>query len=109
MRTYTKEKLELFKKVNENRARLLINCADQPGIVAAVSKFLYEHDANILESSQYSTNPQASGEFFMRIEFEIKNLQDNIKKLEEDFKEIESKFQMEATFKYVKNVKKMRS
>ena len=107
MRTYTKEKLELFKKVNENRARLLINCADQPGIVAAVSKFLYEHDANILESSQYSTNPQASGEFFMRIEFEIKNLQDNIKKLEEDFKEIESKFQMEATFKYVKNVKKM--
>lgn len=107
MRTYTKEKLELFKKVNENRARLLINCADQPGIVAAVSKFLYEHDANILESSQYSTNPQASGEFFMRIEFEIKNLQDNIKKLEEDFKEIESKFQMEATFKYVKSVKKM--
>ncbi|GAA0309636.1 formyltetrahydrofolate deformylase [Gracilibacillus halotolerans] len=107
MRTYTKEKLELFKKVNKNRARLLINCADQPGIVAAVSKFLFEHDANILESSQYSTNPQASGEFFMRIEFEIENLQENIKKLEEDFKEIENKFQMEATFKYVDNVKKM--
>lgn len=107
MKTYTKEKLDIFKKTNKNRARLLINCADQPGIVATVSQFLYEHNANILESSQYSADPHASGEFFMRIEFEIPNLKENAQKLEEDFKEIESKFHMEATFKYVDEVKKM--
>ena len=33
--------------------RLLISCPDRPGIVAAVSRFLYDSGANILESQQY--------------------------------------------------------
>jgi formyltetrahydrofolate deformylase len=49
-------------------ARLLIGCADRPGIVAAVSGFLFERDANIVSSHQYSTDP-SGGRFFLRTEF----------------------------------------
>jgi formyltetrahydrofolate deformylase len=48
--------------------RLLISCADRPGIVAAVSQFLHEAGANIVSSAQHSTDPQG-GRFFMRMEF----------------------------------------
>jgi formyltetrahydrofolate deformylase len=48
--------------------RLLVSCADRPGIVAAVSRFLYEHGANITESDQYSTDPE-DGTFFLRTVF----------------------------------------
>jgi formyltetrahydrofolate deformylase len=49
-------------------ARLLVGCADRPGIVAAVSGFLFEQGANIVSSQQYSTDP-SGGRFFLRTEF----------------------------------------
>jgi formyltetrahydrofolate deformylase len=51
-------------------ARLLISCADQRGIVAATSRCLTEAGANIIQSDQYSTDPEG-GRFYMRIEFNI--------------------------------------
>jgi formyltetrahydrofolate deformylase len=51
-------------------ARLLIDCPDRPGIVAAVSSFLYERGANVLDSSQHSTDPDG-GTFFMRMAFRL--------------------------------------
>lgn len=53
----------------ESYARLLIRCADQPGIVAAVTSFLFQHGANITELDQHSTDP-SGGLFFMRLEFQ---------------------------------------
>jgi formyltetrahydrofolate deformylase len=50
--------------------RVLISCPDRPGIVAAVSSFLFEAGANILSSNQYSTNP-VEGAFFLRMEYTI--------------------------------------
>ena len=55
---------------NRRTIRLLISCADRPGIVAAASRFLFEFGANIVRSDQYSTDPEG-GTFFMRIEFTI--------------------------------------
>jgi formyltetrahydrofolate deformylase len=49
-------------------ARLLIGCPDRPGIVAAVSGFLFEQGANIVSSHQYSSDP-SGGRFFLRTEF----------------------------------------
>jgi formyltetrahydrofolate deformylase len=46
----------------------LIGCADRPGIVAAVSGFLFERGANIVSSHQYSSDP-SGGRFFLRTEF----------------------------------------
>jgi len=37
---------------------LLVSCPDRPGIVAAVSSFLFERGANIVSSQQYSSDPR---------------------------------------------------
>jgi formyltetrahydrofolate deformylase len=53
--------------------RLLVRCEDKPGIVAAVSRFLYLHGANIAQSDQYSTDPE-KGTFFLRMVFHMRGL-----------------------------------
>ena len=55
---------------NDMLLRLLISCPDRPGIVAAVSRFLFEAGANIVNSDQYSTDPEG-GAFFLRMVFTI--------------------------------------
>lgn len=55
-----------------SRVRLLIDCADQPGIVARVSEFLFESGANIVNSDQHTTDPRG-GAFFLRMEFDLPN------------------------------------
>jgi formyltetrahydrofolate deformylase len=50
--------------------RLLVRCADRAGIIAAVSGFLHRHGANIVESDQYSTDPEG-GTFFLRMVFHL--------------------------------------
>ena len=54
-------------------ARLLIDCADRPGIVAAVSGLLFELGANIVSSNQYSSDP-IGGRFYLRTEFFLEGL-----------------------------------
>ena len=50
------------------QAILLVQCPDQKGIVAKLSSFVLAHDANIVSSYQYSTDPDG-GRFFMRVKF----------------------------------------
>ncbi len=50
--------------------RLVASCPDRPGIVAAVSRFLFAAGANIVRSDQYSTDPD-DGAFFLRMEFTV--------------------------------------
>ena len=50
------------------RAILLWQCPDRPGIIARLSALLYEHSGNILSSDQYTTDA-SNGRFFIRIEF----------------------------------------
>jgi formyltetrahydrofolate hydrolase len=47
--------------------RLLVSCPDRPGIVAAVSRFLFDLGANILRSDQHTFDP-TDGTFFLRTE-----------------------------------------
>jgi formyltetrahydrofolate deformylase len=51
--------------------RLLVSCPDRPGIVSAVSRFLFDSGANIIRSAQYSTDP-SDGTFFLRTEFALR-------------------------------------
>lgn len=104
MHTYTEKKIQAYQKDNENRARLLIRCPDQPGIVATVSQFLYEHGANIVTSDQYTLDPEG-GQFFMRIEFEYPGLMDKKADLEKDFTPIAEKFDMHYDIMYVHELK----
>ncbi len=105
MNSYLKDQIELFQERNQNRGRLLVSCPDQPGIVSAISQFLFSHNANIIESSQYSTNPEG-GTFFIRIEFECPGLKEKAKEMEQQFAEMVEKFSMEWHFTHVHNVKK---
>ncbi|MDQ0200141.1 formyltetrahydrofolate deformylase [Neobacillus ginsengisoli] len=102
---YVEERIKNYQAQNQNRGRLLINCPDAPGIVAAVSRFLYEKDANIIESSQYSTNPQG-GTFFIRIVFECPDLRQKSAAMESQFEDIAQSFSMEWSFTYAYEIKK---
>ena len=75
--------------------RLVVTCDDRPGIVAAVSRFLFEQGANIAQSDQYSTDPEG-GRFFLRQMFHLPGLQHINGDLERAFDaEIASRFAME--------------
>lgn len=65
--------------------RLVMSCADGPGIIARVASFLHRRGANIIESDQYSTG-LASGRFFLRIEFHLTGLERELAGLERDFR-----------------------
>lgn len=50
-------------------AILLIHCADQPGLVAAVTRFIREHGGNILDLDQHTDKEHK--QFFMRVAWEL--------------------------------------
>jgi formyltetrahydrofolate deformylase len=86
--------------------RLLITCPDRPGIVAAVSRFLYESGANILESQQYSTDP-FGGTFFVRIEFHRDGLTDHFDEMKAAFAALSDAFSMRWTMTRAAELKRM--
>lgn len=57
----------------ETTARLQVTCPDKPGIVAAVTNFLYHHGVNITELDQHSSDAYG-GKFFLRLEFQTPTL-----------------------------------
>jgi formyltetrahydrofolate deformylase len=81
-------------------ANLLISCPDRPGIVSAVSTFLAERNANILDSAQHSTDPEG-GTFYMRMEFRLEELDAQRPELENEFeREIARRFEMDWRIGY---------
>jgi formyltetrahydrofolate deformylase len=80
-------------------ARLLISCPDRPGIVAAVSGFLFEHQANIVSSHQYSSDP-SGGRFFMRTEFFLPEGTDRSTLLAAFAGEVAERFEMGWTLRW---------
>lgn len=89
-----------------NRARMLVSCPDQPGIVAAVSQFLFEYGANIVQSDQYTMDPEG-GMFFIRIEFDLPALSELKEQLESDFGKVAEKFQLEWSLSLASRKKKL--
>lgn len=84
---------------------LLISCPDQPGIVAAVSSFIFEHGGNILESDQYSTDKQECT-FFMRVSFGEEDFRLNKTELLDAFHPIAERFQMQWSVHYTRQRKR---
>lgn len=91
----------------DTTARLLISCADGPGIVAAVSNFLFHHGANITALDQYSTDPEG-GRFFMRLEFQTPHLDLSRALLYQSFQDtVASRYNMDWTVSFARDRKKM--
>ncbi len=78
----------------EDVGRLLISCPDRPGIVAAVSQFLFERGANIIRVNEHSSE-RGGGTFFMRMEFGVEDLAATGAALEQAFKPIAARFGMD--------------
>ena len=90
-----------------NTARLLITCEDKPGIVQAVSSFLYHQGANITALDQYATEAQG-GRYFMRVEFELDNLQSRKESLTHTFaSNVAERYNMHWRLALVSDVKKV--
>ncbi len=92
---------------SDTTARLLITCPDRPGIVAAVSNFLFNHGANITALDQHSTDPEG-GLFFMRLEFQTPHLDVSREILEKAFAErVAARFEMSWRIAYAADLKKV--
>jgi formyltetrahydrofolate deformylase len=85
----------------QHTARLLISCPDGPGIVAAVSRFLFEQGANIVSSDQYSTHPE-HGTFFMRSAFFLPAVDEHRAAFEAAFSELAERFGMSWRVAYAR-------
>jgi len=59
--------------MTDPRAILLVQCPDRPGIVAAISSFLFRHGANITDFDQH-TSDEGVGAYFTRLEFQTAKL-----------------------------------
>lgn len=96
-----------MKATYQFTGRLLICCADRPGIVARVSQFLYALGANILDASQHSTDPR-EGLFFMRMEFHLENSTSDRHAFEASFAEnVATPMQMDWRIDYPDHRKRM--
>lgn len=75
--------------------RLLLSCADRPGLVAAVSDFLAKAGANIVSLEQHSTE-RLSGTFAQRTVFHLPGLGAGFQELKRDFAEqVAERFEMD--------------
>ncbi|HTU78089.1 MAG TPA: formyltetrahydrofolate deformylase [Solirubrobacteraceae bacterium] len=83
----------------QHSARLLISCPDGPGIVAAVSGFLFDQGANIISSDQYSTHPE-HGTFFMRCAFYLPAIAEDREGFERSFAALAERFGMSWRVSY---------
>jgi formyltetrahydrofolate deformylase len=72
---------------------LTLSCPDKPGIVYAVSSFLVQHSANIIDSQQYGEPDADGGLFFMRVQFSVPQPR-TVADLERDFTWVAESFQM---------------
>ncbi|MGB0092903.1 MAG: formyltetrahydrofolate deformylase [Solirubrobacteraceae bacterium] len=90
----------------DHTARLLISCRDGPGIVAAVSSFLFERGANIVHSDQHSTHAE-HGMFFMRVAFHLPELVADRTGFETEFSMLAERFGMDWRVSYARERKRV--
>jgi formyltetrahydrofolate deformylase len=76
----------------KNTAILLVDCPDRKGIVAAISDFLFRHNANILHNDQHQDADL--GLFLTRVEWDLANFKLRLADFESVFRPIAKKFRM---------------
>nr|WP_165606035.1 formyltetrahydrofolate deformylase [Mycolicibacterium mucogenicum] len=77
--------------------RLLLNCPDRRGVIAAVSTFLTKSGANIISLDQHSTAPE-DGVFLQRTVFHLPGLGGGQPDLEREFQAVADEFDMDFRF-----------
>lgn len=86
-------------------AILRLHCPDSPGIVYAVSKFLFELGGNIIDAQQYTE--ELGNRFFMRVHFDRVGLKVSREELEAGLAGVAREFAMETELAYSEDTKRM--
>ena len=86
-------------------ATLLISCADQKGLVAAVSEFLYHNDGNIIHADQHTDREEAV--FLQRVEWELDGFAVPREGIEDAFRPIAERFGMSWSLRFSDYVPRM--
>ena len=73
------------------QAILTLSCPDRPGIVAAVSTFLFRQSCSIIDAQQFGD--LATNVFFMRVVFEVGGDGSTITSVTDGFAEIGKEFE----------------
>nr|BAH90116.1 formyltetrahydrofolate deformylase [uncultured bacterium] len=84
MTTLTGANRRAEQTISPEEGRIVMHCADRPGVVAAVSTFLADAGANIIESDQTTTDPDG-GPIFLRVVFRVADLAARIDEFREEF------------------------
>ncbi|MZR61512.1 formyltetrahydrofolate deformylase [Alcanivorax sp. DP30] len=88
-------------------ARLLVTCPDKPGIISAVSTFLFNHGANITDFDQHSSDAHG-GTFFLRLEFQTPELDCSREALRNNFaSRVAEPYGMQWQISYASEKKRM--
>src|SRR5215510_2228670 len=74
-------------------AILLVQCPDRKGIVAGVADFIYQHNGNILETSEHQ-EPDL-GLYMMRLEWDLADFALSFEQARQKFAPIASEFKMD--------------
>ncbi|QPC81608.1 formyltetrahydrofolate deformylase [Phototrophicus methaneseepsis] len=73
-------------------AILLVSCPDQPGLVAAITQFIFQHQGNILHLDQHVD--QQENVFFMRVEWDMVGFELSRDAVAQAFQPIGDRYQM---------------
>ena len=84
--------------MGEATAVLLLSCPDQPGLVAAVSDFVFRHGGNIVHAQQH-IDPD-DGTFFQRVEFSVDGLDLGRGEIGPAFAEVADRFGMNVDLRF---------
>src|SRR5664280_3264969 len=76
----------------KNTAILLVDCPDRKGIVAAISDFLFRHNANSLHADQHQDADL--GLFLTRVEWDLADFKLPVADLKKEFTSVAERFQM---------------
>ncbi|QQR91695.1 MAG: formyltetrahydrofolate deformylase [Myxococcales bacterium] len=79
-------------------ATLLISCADQPGLVAAVSEFVFKHGGSILSADQHTD--QREGMFLQRVEWGLGGFALDRGAIAHEFSKVASRFGMQWKLRF---------
>ena len=88
-----------------NAAILLIACPDRPGLVAAITEFIFRHNGNILHLDQHVDAQE--NVFFMRVEWDLSNFGIAPDDIGAQFQPIADRFQMEYQLHFSNDVPRM--
>ncbi len=77
----------------KDTAILLLSCADQKGLVAGISDFVFRHNGNILHADEHADSE--SDKFLMRVEFDPSGFDINLDDFARHFSPIAQRFDMD--------------